>query len=228
MKSLLLSIATIAISISSYSQTVTCIQAPTDTCNSALCDSNGVGPGPQATGWAYADYTVPSGFQIDSVNASFDRVNQDIYKMFYCPGCSVFNFSTSNIVTGASIVNQYDVWFDVTSENLVGSGILRVFAPTQSDPVFWDSLCISISMTTGQSEISNHEMTSVYPNPTKNTISISGGKGDYVITDVFGRIVKEIRIESKEIQAIDIQKLDSGIYFLVSRESNSTIKIIKQ
>lgn len=67
----------------------------------------------------------------------------------------------------------------------------------------------------------------VFPNPANSTLTISNGKGNYKITDVFGRLVKEIKIDNEQVQ-INIQELKSGIYFLISKENNSSIKFIKQ
>jgi hypothetical protein len=71
----------------------------------------------------------------------------------------------------------------------------------------------------------------VYPNPATDIINISNVNGLEVtkatITDVNGRIVKEI---NSSISAINISDLTSGLYFLnvTTTTSNGTVKIVKK
>jgi len=217
----------LGVSTSPYTGGTDCYSSPSDTCNSVECDTYGVGPGPQPTGWAYKEIVIPSGFSIDSINAHFSRSNQDIYSAYYCPGCTVFDFSSSTLLTGANIVNQYNDWVDLTSESLIGNGILRVFAPTQADPVVWDSICVSISpLTTDLSELFALSDMSIFPNPTSNNITISSSKnGVLMLYNIMGKEIRSIVKSEKQI-LLNVANLNSGVYFI--QESNgNTVKFIK-
>jgi hypothetical protein len=71
----------------------------------------------------------------------------------------------------------------------------------------------------------------VYPNPATDIINISNLNGLEItkstITDINGRIVKEI---NSSISAINISDLTSGLYFLnvTTTTSNGTVKIVKK
>ncbi len=67
----------------------------------------------------------------------------------------------------------------------------------------------------------------VYPNPTSNVLNIENGQGNYIITDVFGRIVKEVNVTTNNFQ-LNTSSIKAGIYFLISTEDNSSVKFIKQ
>ena len=81
--------------------------------------------------------------------------------------------------------------------------------------------------TVGITQLNNNEIFSVYPNPTITILNIANGQGNYIITDVFGRIVKEVSITSDNYQ-VNTTNLKSGVYFLISKEDNSSVKFIKQ
>lgn len=67
----------------------------------------------------------------------------------------------------------------------------------------------------------------IYPNPIKTVLNIVNGKGRYLITDIFGRMLTEINITTDNYQ-INTTGFKSGVYFITSMEDNSSIKFIKQ
>lgn len=77
----------------------------------------------------------------------------------------------------------------------------------------------------GISKLTKNEIIKVYPNPTNNVLNIANGQGNYIITDVFSRMVKEVSITSDNYQ-LNITGFKSGVYFLVSEENS--VKFIKQ
>lgn len=79
--------------------------------------------------------------------------------------------------------------------------------------------------TVGITQLNNNEIFKIYPNPAKDFINIKNAKGNYIITDLLGQVVKQIEITSTT-QAINIQELNSGVYFLISNEDNSSKKFI--
>ena len=67
----------------------------------------------------------------------------------------------------------------------------------------------------------------IYPNPTEDKINIelkNEIKGNVVITNQLGQVVKEMNIDGKEL-TIDIEDLTSGIYFI--NVSNQRMKFLK-
>lgn len=223
---LLLALAT----LTSFGQQNVCFFSPTDTCNSVICDTYGVGPGPQPSGWAYLDYSVSAGFNLDSVNASFNRVNQDIYEVYYCGGCGSFDFTSSIHVTNGAIIEMYDVWFDLTSENIDGPGILRVLAPTVAEPVYWDSLCVATSdILTGLKEETSAPAFSVYPLPADDFLNITADEellgSAYRILDSVGRLIASGRINSATMK-VDLHDFERGVYFISVDDTGKSLKFI--
>ena len=68
---------------------------------------------------------------------------------------------------------------------------------------------------------------SIYPNPSKDIITISSNAqiGEVIISDILGNTVCTVNVKNNE-QTIDLSLLYSGIYFITV--SNTTKKIIKE
>ena len=67
----------------------------------------------------------------------------------------------------------------------------------------------------------------IYPNPAEDKINIelkNETKGNVVITNQLGQVVKEMNIDGKEL-TIDVEDLTSGIYFI--NVSNQRMKFLK-
>jgi hypothetical protein len=67
----------------------------------------------------------------------------------------------------------------------------------------------------------------IYPNPANDKINIelkNETKGNVVITNQLGQVVKEMNIDGKEL-TIDVEDLTSGIYFI--NVSNQRMKFLK-
>jgi bifunctional DNase/RNase len=88
-------------------------------------------------------------------------------------------------------------------------------------------------LSVNESTISN-EMFAVYPNPVNNTLNISlvsntldVEMNKVTISDVNGRIIKEF---NSNLNQLDVQDLNSGVYFLNIETSNGKVtkKIVKQ
>jgi len=99
------------------------------------------------------------------------------------------------------------------------------FGCTVSQSVSVLSTCTGID-----DELNMEDNLVVYPNPTTGKIKISGiEKGEVMVLDVFGRIVKNVDIEDGE-KELDLSTLPSGIYYLQMTQSSGSFKkkIIKQ
>ncbi|MCB9364850.1 MAG: T9SS type A sorting domain-containing protein [Flavobacteriales bacterium] len=67
----------------------------------------------------------------------------------------------------------------------------------------------------------------IYPNPTTDILTITNAKGSYFVTDIYGRMITVININTDNYQ-LNTKSFSSGIYFIISKEDNSSIKFIKQ
>lgn len=220
MKKILTTFA-IVLSISSFAQsTITCFNTPDGIDNT------------WSGGWSYKEYIVPAGFKIDSVYGDFDRpsypVDEEDFVFSFCAGTTVYDINIATSPFNYSTINTslYDQWIDLTSFNYTSVGVVRVFLPVNAGAV-WNDLCFATSPnTTSINEMSADNML-IYPNPARDFINIKNVSGNYLVTDLLGKVVKQIKITST-VQTIDIQELNKGIYFLISKEDNSRYKFIKQ
>jgi len=71
-------------------------------------------------------------------------------------------------------------------------------------------------------ELNNSTYFSVYPNPTKNTLTIDRDYTSATVYDLFGKLV----LATDYQKTIDVTALSNGIYFI--KVDNTTIKFIKQ
>jgi hypothetical protein len=93
-----------------------------------------------------------------------------------------------------------------------------------------------LTFTTDESSLSDVENTievNLYPNPAKEKVYLETkgfeNKAKAMLSDLQGRILKEIEINSERIE-INLNTLSSGVYYLKVFDNNSTktIKIIKE
>jgi hypothetical protein len=94
------------------------------------------------------------------------------------------------------------------------------------DCVWIDDIIFPCSSFTNIEEIENENIR-IYPNPANDKINIelkNETKGNVVITNQLGQVVKEMNIDGKEL-TIDVEDLTSGIYFI--NVSNQRMKFLK-
>ena len=80
----------------------------------------------------------------------------------------------------------------------------------------------------GLKEINNNSSINIYPNPTKDYLNIelkNEIKGNVIISNQLGQVVKEMNIDGKEL-LIDVEDLTSGVYFI--NVSNQKMKFLKK
>ena len=80
----------------------------------------------------------------------------------------------------------------------------------------------------GLKEINNNSSINIYPNPTKDYLNIelnNETKGNVIISNQLGQVVKEMNIDGKEL-LIDVEDLTSGVYFI--NVSNQKMKFLKK
>lgn len=145
----------------------------------------------------------------------------------------VYNYYTSSI----SNANYY--WYGNNSNIISGQGSNSVQVKwnstsagklncvfSNSNTTCTDTSSIEINKATGISNIKN-ETISIYPNPTTNTITISGLSANetsrIVLLDVQGKIV--LSKEISEEGTIDLSHLSNGVYIL--KAGNTARRLIK-
>lgn len=80
----------------------------------------------------------------------------------------------------------------------------------------------------GRKEFSKQNEVKLYPNPNNGHFTISQDEaiGKIIITDALGKIVKEINAETSFSQEINVEGVQSGLYFLKT-SNGSVTKMIK-
>lgn len=112
---------------------------------------------------------------------------------------------------------------DFTLKGKISAGIITVENIQSGDYALgvWDEDHASVEENSSELNIN------IYPNPAKDKLHIGFNnetKGNIVITNQLGQVVKEMNIDGKEI-TIDIEDLTSGIYFI--NVSNQRMKFLK-
>ena len=112
---------------------------------------------------------------------------------------------------------------DFTIKGNNNAGIITVENIQSGDYVLaiWDEKYVGLNETEDNSYIN------IYPNPANDKINIelkNEIKGNVVITNQLGQVVKEMNIDGKEL-TIDVEDLTSGVYFI--NVSNQRMKFLK-
>ena len=187
--------------------------------------------GTDGSSWSYKDYVIPSGFKIDSVYMDATRpgyATSDYDFVFaYCPGVTAYNSSLATYPFSYTTVTTslYNIWIDLTSDNIQATGMVRVSLPTNAGAT-WNDLCFAISplTTTGLNENVSYKNSFIYPNPSTDKINLNTAEiVDIRIYNFSGQVVKSIPNNSG---TLDISDLNSGIYFLQITNKNSTVSSI--
>ena len=108
------------------------------------------------------------------------------------------------------------------------STIYTVVGTDANNCVNTKTLSLAVSLCTGISEIEkNYNSVSIYPNPNKGEFTLNVPEpGSYLIINAIGQIVQNI--EAAELsQNIRLNDFESGIYYLIGRNSKAKIIINK-
>ena len=81
---------------------------------------------------------------------------------------------------------------------------------------------VVIKKLSGLNDIAQSHSISIYPNPAKESVTIEG-KGEIVITNSIGQVVKEIK-DNNVYRTIDIKKFERGVYYI--KVGNTTQKLV--
>ena len=181
-------------------------------------------------GWEYLDINVSNLVKVDSVYGGFRRPGYPVEVedfIFSWNLGATYDAGTATLPWSYGEVNTslYNQWLDLTAENYIGEGTIRVGLPTTAGAI-WDSVGIATSSIANNIELNNpDELISIYPNPSTNELNIvASGVHYFKIIDILGNEVTQGRIN--EFVQVDIESLPKGVYFLKVGEIRS-IKFIK-
>ena len=76
--------------------------------------------------------------------------------------------------------------------------------------------------TSGLEDIANNNAITIYPNPAHDKVTIEG-KGEVVITNSIGQVVKEIK-DNNVYRTLNIKDFESGVYYI--KVGNTTQKLV--
>jgi hypothetical protein len=84
------------------------------------------------------------------------------------------------------------------------------------------------STTTGISSIESNQQIKLFPNPANSNLTILSSKLlDVLVVDVVGKTILQTRLQVGQNQ-INIESLNSGLYFIKDLKSNFSLKFIKE
>ena len=152
------------------------------------------------------------------INAEFQYQNIDTYD------AELFKLGneTIKLLFRKDGAHQWEnVDFTIKGNN--NAGIITVENIQSGDYVLaiWDEKYVGLNETEDNSYIN------IYPNPANDKINIelrNEIKGNVVITNQLGQVVKKMNIDGKEL-TIDVEDLTSGVYFI--NVSNQRMKFLK-
>ena len=155
--------------------------------------------------------------------ANVGRINMDMYTN------GSWNTNIINPINGS----QGNSWQQATIDMRAYAGQTVNFRITVTTGNGWSSdIAIDdinfVDLSLGLNEGSLNNSFSVYPNPSKGVFTLKFNelpKNNIQITDMSGRIIKELNITS-EVSTIDLSNYSKGIYFLTERNSGVVEKLI--
>ena len=98
------------------------------------------------------------------------------------------------------------------------------------DWLYLDNINITANSTTGISTLGNSNSVIIYPNPAHNHLYINTNEnnGFISVTDIIGQtVIAEKKIDSQEVQSLDISNLANGIYLVKIGSSDNQVKVIR-
>ena len=181
-----------------YNACATACVTPTWDCINGACIDPGTGQG------AYATYNACN---TNCIALTWDCVNSSCFD----PGTGQGTFSTYNACETACVTPSWDC-----------NTVQGCYDPGTGQGVYasYNACAIACVATAINEEISN---LLIYPNPTKNTLTIDGNYTSATIYDVFGKAV----LTTDYKKNIDVAALSSSIYFIrINTKNASTVKKI--
>ncbi len=131
-------------------------------------------------------------------------------------GIAFLKYANDNI---AAIYNEYENWkliyvgFRMEGLSTSGTGLAYRNALIKKSGEWFDGI-----LTSNEFAKEMQSLTPAFPNPAnkKLFVPVASGKGNIVITNISGKVVKNQEVSSSEtnVEVMDIENLKSGLYFL--------------
>lgn len=210
-------IAGITICDSIITTNLTIEQLPTATYNVTICfgTSYNIGQHEYAMAGTYTD-TIPGAF-CDSIITTVLTIEEDIDAQAQAIGFTLV----------ADLGGDSYQWVDCNNNNTPIAGATGTIYEVTANGSYAALVtvnnctkltnCITVA-TIGLEENDLIENISVYPNPNNGTFTVQSSVTQTVrLSDALGNTVREIEVLAGQPQTIELEKEQSGIYFLVSR-----------
>lgn len=123
---------------------------------------------------------------------------------------------------------------NVTTGTNYGNGKVVFYVYDANDINRGDTISLTVDYSVGINEIMNANLISFYPNPAKNKVQFNNESDENITVNIYnslGELVVNQEIYSNQSSAVDVGKLNSGIYFVSFVDTNGakqTQKLIIQ
>ena len=173
------------------------------------------------------NYDIPSA---DSLTVSINLPVAGDLGFYRIETCGIGSFMEHYIQWGStgnnaeSIADQYGYWQIGDSLSLADC---YIYNPPGTVPEEGVDDWIIVGGSVGIPDLDDYANFSVFPNPVGDVLTIhqaTSAKSGYEIRDISGRYIRYLH--PGEVQ-VDVSNLQSGIYFLSSIETRTSIKFVK-
>jgi hypothetical protein len=142
------------------------------------------------------------------------------------PGGSV------TLTSSSGTVNRWSTAATTRSIKVTTAGIYTVMVPGTCSSA-WST---GVTVTSGSSQPTRFAETTqkgatskiaIYPNPSKGVFNVdSDTDGDFYIANQLGQVVKEFKVIKNSANAINVENLSDGLYFVKNLNQNKSNKLI--
>ena len=142
------------------------------------------------------------------------------------PGGSV------TLTSSSATVNRWSTGATSRSIKVTTAGIYTVMVPGTCSSA-WST---GVTVTSGSSQPTRFAETTqkgatskiaIYPNPSKGVFNVdSDTDGDFYIANQLGQVVKEFKVIKNSANAINVENLSDGLYFVKNLNQNKSNKLI--
>jgi len=172
-----------------------------------------------------------------TIQATFEFTNCPVYRQLSIDsntGMGIIPDLTQNLDLTSSCSSDFEITQDIPEGTLVESGENIVVTLTAIDELGQTALCFTTVSTGSVLSVDTptlEENINLYPNPTTGTITLNYSSNiplvEAIITDLNGRILKTMELNSPDTTQISLDDFSKGVYFIqVSSENASVVKRI--
>jgi len=160
----------------------------------------------------------------------FDKTTGDMYYTGTATGIAPFRIPGGTTTNTGTNIGQDPLKFSLYSLGATGN--------TMSEEFLYDNVRVRAQVDTNLSVANNkpvmaYNTFAVYPNPATNFLNINGDTttfNEVKVTDLNGRVVKNVKFEGVTSTQLNVSELSSGMYIIniYSNEGVATEKFMKQ